>query len=67
MLVFWGCVSSINKTSCSLFQGELASLIKFDAWFDLPWFKGSMVFYIEKPCAFLATLLSLKLGVCHPH
>jgi hypothetical protein len=62
-----GCVSSINKILCSLLQGELASLIEFDAWFDLPWFKGSMVFYIEKPYAFLATLLSLKLGVCHPH
>jgi hypothetical protein len=57
-----GCLSSIDETLCSL-QGELASLVEFDACFDLPWFRGSMVFCIEKPCAFLATLLSLKLGV----
>jgi hypothetical protein len=24
----------------SLLQGELASFIEFDAWFDLPWFQG---------------------------
>jgi hypothetical protein len=29
--------------------------------------RGSMVFCIEKPCAFLATLLSLEIGVCHPY
>jgi hypothetical protein len=28
---------------------------------------GSIVFCIEKPCAFLATLLSLKIGLCHPY
>jgi hypothetical protein len=63
MLVLWGCLSSIDEILCSLLQGELASLVEFDAWFDLPWFRGSMVFCI----AFLAAILSLKLGVCHPH
>jgi hypothetical protein len=24
-------------------SGELASLIEFDAWFDLTWFKGELV------------------------
>jgi hypothetical protein len=64
---FMGCLSSIDETLYFLLQGELASLVEFDAWFDLPWFRGSMVFCIEKPYAFLATILSLKLGVCHPH
>jgi hypothetical protein len=61
------CLSSIAETLGSLLQGELASLVEFDACFDLPWFRGSMIFCIEKSCDFLATLLSLKLGVCHPH
>jgi hypothetical protein len=30
-------------------------------------FRGSMVFYIEKPCVLVTTLLSLELDVCHPH
>jgi uncharacterized membrane protein len=30
-------------------------------------FRLSIVFCIEKSCAFLATLLSLELDVCHPH
>jgi hypothetical protein len=51
------CLSSFDH------QGELASLVEFDVWFDLPWIQGDMVFYIENPCAFLATLLSLKLDV----
>jgi hypothetical protein len=50
-----------NKTLGSPLQGELVSLVEFDAWFDLPWFRGSMIFCIEKPYAFLATLLSWNL------
>jgi hypothetical protein len=67
MLVLWGCLSSIDETLCSLLQAELACLVEFDAWFDLSWFRGSMIFCIEKSYAFLTTLLSLKLGVCHPY
>jgi hypothetical protein len=62
------CLSSIDKTLCSLLQEQLASLIEFDAWVDLPWFegslfyclgfKGSMVFAIEKHCVLGAALLS---------
>jgi hypothetical protein len=37
------CLSTIDKTLCSLLQGELASLIEFAAWFDLPWFEGELV------------------------
>jgi hypothetical protein len=29
-------------------------------------FRGSMVFYIEKPRVLVTTLLSLELDVCHP-
>jgi hypothetical protein len=62
------CLRSIDKILCSLLQGELASLIEFDAWFDLPWFEGEllllpwfqggMVFAIEKPRVLGAALLS---------
>jgi hypothetical protein len=34
------CLSSFNKTLGSSLQGELASLVEFDAWFDFPWTHG---------------------------
>jgi hypothetical protein len=37
------CLSSIDKTLGSPFQRELASLIKFGTWFDLPWFEGELI------------------------
>jgi hypothetical protein len=40
-----GCLSSIDEILCSLLQGELASLVEFDAWFDLPWFEGELVLW----------------------
>jgi hypothetical protein len=47
---------------------ELASLVDFGAWFDLPWFQGEYDFFaIEKPCVVVAALLSLELSVGHPH
>jgi hypothetical protein len=45
-----GCLTSLDETLCSPLPGELASLVEFDACFDLPWFKGIMVFCVEKPC-----------------
>jgi hypothetical protein len=35
-----GCLSSIDETLCPLLQGELASFVEFDVWFDSPWFYG---------------------------
>jgi hypothetical protein len=62
------CLSLFDKTLGSPLQGEFASLIEFDALCVSPWVQtGGMVFSIEKPCAFLATLLSLKHGVCHSY
>jgi hypothetical protein len=61
------CLSSIDKTLCSLFQGELASLVELGAWFDLPWFQGEYGFAIETACVLVASLLSFELGVCHPY
>jgi hypothetical protein len=55
------CLSLLDKTLASLLQWELTSLVEFDAWFDLPWFRGSMVFYIEKSCVLVTALLSWKL------
>jgi hypothetical protein len=60
------CLSSFDKTLGSPLPGELASLVEFDAWFDLPWFRGSMVFCIAKPYAFLATLLSWNVVLPSP-
>jgi hypothetical protein len=37
------CLSSIDKILGSPLQGELASLIEFAAWFDLPWFEGELI------------------------
>jgi hypothetical protein len=48
-------------------SGEVASLIEFGAWFNLPWFEGELVllpwsqrgvwsFAIEKPCVVVAPL-----------
>jgi hypothetical protein len=34
------CLSSFDKTLGSPLQGELASLVEFDALFDLPWTQG---------------------------
>jgi hypothetical protein len=34
------CLNSFDKTLYSHLQGELAPLIEFDAWFDLPWVQG---------------------------
>jgi hypothetical protein len=62
-----GCLSSSDETLCSPLQGELASLVEFDDWIDLPWFRGSMTFCIEKPRVLVTTLLSSKLDVCHPY
>jgi hypothetical protein len=45
----------------------LASFFELDAWFDLPWFQGGMVFTIEKACVLVAALLSFELDVCHPY
>jgi hypothetical protein len=55
----------------------LASLIEFDAWFDLSWFEGEFViclgfrgvwsFAIEKPHVLVAALLSFELGIHHPY
>jgi hypothetical protein len=59
------CLVVIVAYTC--LQGELASLVEVDAWFDLPWFRGSMVFCIEKPHVLVITLLSSKLDVCHPY
>jgi hypothetical protein len=53
--------------ACTCLQGELAFLVEFDIWFDLPWFSGSMIFCIEKPRVLVTTLLSLELDVCHPY
>jgi uncharacterized membrane protein YhdT len=62
------CLSSIDKILSSLLQGELASFIDFGTWFDLSCFEGGVCsFAIEKPCVLIATLLSFKLGVCHPY
>jgi hypothetical protein len=71
------CLSSIDKALGSPLQRELASLIEFGAWVDLPWlegklvllpwFQGSIVFAIEKPSVLIAVLLSFELGVCHPY
>jgi hypothetical protein len=65
------CLSSFDP------WGELAPLIEFGAWFNLPWFEGElvihlsfregMVFCIEKPHVLVAALLSWKFGVCHPY
>jgi hypothetical protein len=57
------CLSSFDKTLGSPLQGELASLVRFDAWFVLPRVQGGMVFYIEKPRILVTTLLSWKLVV----
>jgi uncharacterized membrane protein YhdT len=62
------CLSSIGKILSSLLQGGLASFIDFGTWFDLSCFEGGVCsFAIEKPCVLIATLLSFKLGVCHPY
>jgi hypothetical protein len=71
------CLNSFDKTLGSPLQGELASLIKVGACFDLPWFegelvirlgfRGSMLFCIEKPSGLVTTLLSPKHDVCHPY
>jgi hypothetical protein len=37
------CLISFDKTLGSPLQGELSSLIEFDAWFNLPWFEGELV------------------------
>jgi hypothetical protein len=68
------CAQIIGALTCLIvlvaytcLQGELVSLVEFDAWFDLPWIRGSIVFCIEKPRVFFTTLLSSELDVCYPY
>jgi hypothetical protein len=41
------------------FEGELTSLVEFGVYFYLPYFRGGVIFAIEKACILVAAILSL--------
>jgi hypothetical protein len=41
------------------FEGELTSLVEFGVYFYLPYFRGGVIFAIEKACILVAVILSL--------
>jgi hypothetical protein len=67
MLVLWGCLSLIDETLCSLLQGELASLVEFDACCVSPWVLGEYALLHWEISWFGYCPLELEIGACHPN